>query len=399
MSDLNITQNKHRINNSDNKVSFSSGSVGSEGAIACASDKSEPYLTITNKCTNTSVDSDLKFSQVCDKLNEDFHYFERKNKYSRRFCEQFYNDPFFKKKIEEELKAQFLEESKNLYREYQVMSAVAPESLASQFNDGSLKCKYINDQNFSVYRPSNLEGNLEAKHGLNDGHLSYSMNAAFQSANRVRDLILANPEFQYFGTMTFDKKKVKSRKDAVELHRALKRFFQYLGIKFILIPERHKDGSIHFHGVFDSSIEPFLVLFVIGESRMSAFMVEAIKNGRVLYNFPKYQERFGFCDFELIQNKQAISNYVSKYIIKGFLEPQNRIFSHRFFASKGLNRPSIVQSAPSTQGLKPHYSTKIAKFSVSPYFALPHSNVSSPPACRGIGRFDRVAGPPIDRPA
>lgn len=399
MSDSNITHNKHRINNPQVKWSFSSGSVGSEGAIACASDKSEPYLTITNKCTNTSVNSDLKFEQICDKLNEDSHYFERKNKYSRRFCEQFYNDPFFKKKIEEELKAQFLEESKNLYTEYQVMSAIAPESLAQQFREGSLKCKYVNDQNFAIYKPSNLEGNLAAKQGLNDGHLSYSMNAAFQSANRVRDLILANPEFVYFGTMTFDKKKVKSRKDAVELHRALKRFFQYLGIKFILIPERHKDGSIHFHGVFDSSIEPYLELFVIGESRMSAFMVDAIKKGRILYNFPKYQERFGFCDFELIQNKQAISNYVSKYIIKGFLEPQNRIFSHRFFASKGLNRPSVIESAPSPQGLKPHFSNKIAKFTLSPYSEQPHSNAPHKPACRGTGRFDRVVGPPIGRPA
>lgn len=393
MSKQNITHNNDKINTPEIKVSFSSGSVGSEGTIACASDKAEPYLTITNKCTNTSV----KFDEVCDKLKDDLHYFERKNKYSRRFCEEFYNDPFFKKKIEEELKAQFLEESKNLYREVQVLSVVAPESLAQKFKDESIKCKFVNEKNFSVYKPSNLEGNLATKQGLNDGHLSYSMNAAFQSANRVRDLILSNSDFVYFGTMTFDKKKVKSRKDAVVLHRALKRFFQYLGIKFILIPERHKDGSIHFHGVFGKSIEPYLKLFVIGESRMSSFMVKAIKNGRILYDFPKYQERFGFCDFELIQNRQAISNYVSKYIIKGFLEPQNRIFSHRFFASKGLNRPSVIDSAPSTQGLKPHFSTKIPKFTVSPFYEVfPHSNAPQRQAFRGIGRFDRVAGPPSE---
>ena len=366
MSDSILT---HKQRNSNTTVDFDGSSVCGAGCYGVSPRASAPYLTITNKCTtfsaSTPVNNDSDFEQIVAKIDEDFHYFERKNKYSRAFCERFKNDPLFRDKINTELQEQILNDSKNLYIDYQVNSVMNPDSLSQRFADGSIKCKYVNERLFSVYKPANLSGNSMTLNGLNDGHQSNSMNAAFQSANRLRELIQANPDFKYFLTLTFDKQKVASRSDAVELKRAISRFFQRLNIKYVLVPELHKDGSVHFHGVCDGSIEPYIVPFILHKDKMSRAMAQMIRDGRELYNFPKYFKRFGFCSIELIHNKQAVANYVSKYIVKGFLDPKNRLFSHRFFASKGLNRPSFVDgSTLSTHGLEPIFSRKITKFSL-----------------------------------
>ena len=366
MSDSILTQKQR---NSNTTVDFDGSSACGAGCYGVSPRAERAYLTITNKCTTFSDSTPVKtctdFDDIVAKIDQDFHYFERKNKYSRAFCERFKNDPFFRDKINTELQEQILNLSKNLYIEYQVESVMNPDSLSQKFSDGSIKCKYVNERLFSVYRPANLSGNIMTLQGLNDGHQSNSMNAAFQSANRLRELIQANPDFKYFATLTFDKQKVASRSDAVELKRAISRFFQRLNIRYVIVPELHKDGSVHFHGVFNDSIESYIKPFILNKDKMSRSMAQMIRDGRELYNFTKYQRRFGFCSFELIHNKQAVANYVSKYIVKGFLDPKNRLFSHRFFASKGLNRPSFVDgSTLSSDGLEPIFSRKITKFSL-----------------------------------
>lgn len=405
-SKSNITQKQR---NNDKNADFDGKSACGAGGFGESPRESAPYLTITNKCTtfsgSTSVKSCTDFEQIVDKIDSDLRYFERKNKYSRRFCEEFKNDPFFRDKINTEIQEQILNDSKNLYYDYQVNSVMNPDSLSQMFSDGLIKCKFVNERLFSVYRPANLSGNAMTLQGLNDGHMSNSMNAAFQSANRLRELVQANPDFKYFATLTFDKQKVASRSDAVELKRAISRFFQRLNIRYVLVPELHKDGSVHFHGVFDSAIEPYIKPFVLNKDKMSRKMAEMIRDGRELYNFPRYLKRFGFCSFELIHNKQAVANYVSKYIVKGFLDPKNRLFSHRFFASKGLNRPSFVDgSTLSSDGLEPVFSCKIAKFSlVEPrargralslngadllsFKGSPQFNATTQLACRRTGDF------------
>ena len=406
MSDSILT---HKPRNNNTTVDFDGRSACGAGCDGESPRASAPYLTITNKCTtfsdSTPVFSDSDFSKIVDKIDEDLHYFDRKNKFSRSFCERFKNDPFLRDKINTELQEQILNDSKNLYVDFQINSIMNPDSLSQRFNDGSLKCKYVNECTFSVYKPANLSGNDMTLQGLNDGHMSNSMNAAFQSANRLRDIIQANPDFKYFSTLTFDKQKVASRSDAVELKRAISRFFQRLNIRYVLVPELHKDGSVHFHGVFDSAIEPYIKPFVLNKDKMSRAMAQMIRDGRELYDFSKYHKRFGFCSFELIHNKQAVANYVSKYIVKGFLDPKNRLFSHRFFASKGLNRPSFVDgSSLSADGLEPVFSRKIAKFSLyeprargrtlslnradlSFIKGSPQFNATTQTACRRTGDF------------
>lgn len=165
-----ITHKQRNLNTIGDFVGSSANVAGCFGASPRAG---APYLTITNKCTVVSVKNEIAES--------------------------------------------ILASSKDLFTEFQIYQVLAPEILSERFKKGFLKCKFINDKLMSVYDVPNKFGNSEMRgKSLNDGHLSNSVNSSLQSANRLRELIQANPEFKYFATLTFDRKKVKSRKDAVE---------------------------------------------------------------------------------------------------------------------------------------------------------------------------------------
>lgn len=75
--------------------------------------------------------------------------------------------------------------------------------------------------------------------------------AARRAAAKVRDLALSNP-FKWFVTLTLDPAKV-DRYDVKEITKKLNNWLdhqvQRRGAAYVIIPERHKDGALHFHGL------------------------------------------------------------------------------------------------------------------------------------------------------
>ena len=64
------------------------------------------------------------------------------------------------------------------------------------------------------------------------------------------------------------------------------------------MPEFHKDGAIHFHG-----------LLYIDEK-------ELIENDNGYLTWLRYQNRFGYISLSKILNKEKTANYISKYLSK-----------------------------------------------------------------------------------
>lgn len=74
--------------------------------------------------------------------------------------------------------------------------------------------------------------------------------AARRAAARVRDLALAN-DFTWFVTLTLDQDKVNRYDDAQvirKLNQWLSNQVRRCGLRYVIVPERHKDGALHFHG-------------------------------------------------------------------------------------------------------------------------------------------------------
>lgn len=264
-------------------------------ARAVFSGSSEPYLTNTNKST-----SNLQTTPVFDK------------QYIR------------------ELSAKLRSEFEN--------------SNALRFNDqirrGWVKIKRVNSREFAVYHVPNRLGNTSTLR--NKGNFSFSDTAVFAAKRRMIETIKANEDFCYFFTGTFDPKRWNSQ-NFDTLYRSLTRWLRGRGIKYILIPELHKDGKkVHFHGVFNATIEPYLAEFNL-KHKLPMFIRNGLRDGRLLFNCPDYAKTYGYVSIEKIKNLDAVANYVSKYITKSFENKKCRLSYRRYFCSLGLKHPEFVQ--------------------------------------------------------
>jgi hypothetical protein len=100
--------------------------------------------------------------------------------------------------------------------------------------------------------PEGQKGEPEAEgpEGAED-RSSSTERAARRAAAKVRDIALCN-DFKWFVTLTLDAARV-DRYDVREITRKLNNWLdnqvRRTGLKYVLVPERHKDGALHFHGL------------------------------------------------------------------------------------------------------------------------------------------------------
>lgn len=166
---------------------------------------------------------------------------------------------------------------------------------------------------------------------------------------RVFELASCN-EFEFFCTFTIDPKKAERlnlntfRKDFTHWIRNLNRNRQE-PIKYLLIPEQHKKGGWHLHGLlFGLKIGDDLRPFELSE-KIPKRLKNQIKSGETVYNWDKYAKKYGFFTATKIKDGCACSKYITKYIVKDFgttLEKNQ----HFFFASQGLKgRETLVRNS------------------------------------------------------
>lgn len=147
-----------------------------------------------------------------------------------------------------------------------------------------------------------------------------------RAAARVRDIALCN-EFTHFVTLTLDAAKV----DRYNMSAVLKKMRIWLdnrvrrrGLRYILVPELHKDGAIHFHGFFNGGVvyEDSGTVRVAGckhpkrprsDAQRAAWLAAG---GQVVYNISDFDLGFTTA-IELYGAYEAAVAYVCKYISKG----------------------------------------------------------------------------------
>lgn len=172
----------------------------------------------------------------------------------------------------------------------------------------------------------------------------------------VRDIILCN-DFELFCTFTFDPDKV----DRYSYQACLNKMSTWLhhqknnsdDFAYIIIPEHHKDGAFHFHA---------LISHYKGSLRDSKHFSST---GRRVYNITSF--RSGFSTAVKIDDKEIVSNYVTKYITKDFVKMFNR---RRFISSMNLKRPIRTINSPLLDSTPPLFKRKTYEDSDCEYYSL-----------------------------
>lgn len=150
---------------------------------------------------------------------------------------------------------------------------------------------------------------------------------------RVRDIALCT-DFAYFVTLTLDRAKV-DRYDMGAITRKLNAWLsnqvQRRGLAYVLVPERHEDGAIHFHGFFNRALEAVDSGTIIPpgggrprkpkSERQRAVWTQ--QGGRIVYNLPGWSLGFTTA-IELWGDYHSAVSYVCKYIGKQGEKPGGR---------------------------------------------------------------------------
>lgn len=150
----------------------------------------------------------------------------------------------------------------------------------------------------------------------------------------VWDLARANT-FEYWLTLTFSEKHVENRYDYKCCSEAMKKFTKFLGTyhcRWLLVPDQHEDGAIHFHGLISGPLK--LTRAINPHTGKPLFD----KHGRPCYNIDNY--KFGFTSAVPLDGSDAVVGYLASYYTKNrkMIVPKG---CKRYWASRNLVRPTV----------------------------------------------------------
>lgn len=146
-----------------------------------------------------------------------------------------------------------------------------------------------------------------------------------RAASRVRDLAHAN-HFRWFVTLTLDRERI-DRYDAAAVVRKLSQVMDNLvrrrGLAYVLVPELHKDGAIHFHGFFTDAVE------AVDSGHTDG-------SGHKVYNLPEWPLGFSTA-IELYGTYSSAVGYVCKYVRK----QEQKIGGRWYYSGGKLAKPEV----------------------------------------------------------
>lgn len=178
-------------------------------------------------------------------------------------------------------------------------------------------------------------------------YLAKSIN---RTKTAISDYVLSN-KFSHFATFTFDSSnpKVGGKENRHDFEKMANLLKQWLNteqkshmakfnqkFKYLIVPERHKNGAWHFHALLENYQNPTEIFNSHKNSyaTISEIKVKKNNNRRFIVRYT-----FGRSEIAPIRDKSKMANYIKKYITKELITEPN---AKRYWASRNLNRPEII---------------------------------------------------------
>lgn len=185
----------------------------------------------------------------------------------------------------------------------------------------------------------------------NDGKLSNSIS---RTRAKIFEYAMCNP-WEYFVTLTLNPDRYNRYdlgKFNTDLSQAIRNYNKKhkVNIRYLLIPERHKDGAWHMHGFIMGLPVEHLREFGKRE-KLPRKILERLNEGKRVFTWDMYAERFGFADIEQIENHEAASKYITKYITEDIKQSITELNAHLYYCSKGLKGATVVHTGTLTRML------------------------------------------------
>ena len=204
-----------------------------------------------------------------------------------------------------------------------------------KYRDNLVKCKRTS---FDVIKGIPLHnqhnGSMSADELEEKGRLYLK-----QVKTNIVDLAYNNKDkFEYFITLTFDDREIGeySHERVIYLltswlnnqRRSNKNMY------YILVPEFHKSGRLHFHGLV-GNVPKWKFSKAINPHTKKLIKV----NNTQIYNLDNY--KLGYTTISKIKSKEKVTNYISKYATKELITLKSK---KRYWYSRNLDKPQVELS-------------------------------------------------------
>ncbi len=154
---------------------------------------------------------------------------------------------------------------------------------------------------------------------------------------RIKGYAFSN-DFHWFVTLTFNPEKVDSfdyeTAKTTLLKWCRKMRDRHEKFDYLMIPELHKSGAVHFHGLLGDIPNCFK------EAANPKNGKPIIRHGRQVYNLTEWE--YGFSDCEEIESRERAASYITKYVTAALLNNKEMYQKKRYFNSQGLAKPTVT---------------------------------------------------------
>lgn len=211
-----------------------------------------------------------------------------------------------------------------------------------------------------IFRAAGWEPEKPASRAKRGGEGGDAARAVRRARAAVQDLALCN-RFQVFVTLTLAPEKI-DRYDPAEVVRKMSQWcgnhVRRDGLRYVLVPEHHKDGAIHFHGFFGWEDAETAARWCRDSGTISVPGRKApvrakseqyrerllAQGGRVVYNLPAWTLGYTTA-MELYGDYHQAVTYVCKYIGKEVRGEAAQKIGGRWYYHGGCEgRPEIYLS-------------------------------------------------------
>lgn len=215
-------------------------------------------------------------------------------------------------------------------------------------SEGEVERKNFNHFTGEIYEPligevvdNPFTGERERLRTMTDAERSAYVSCS-RAKKEIYDITRSN-KWEWFFTFTFDPEKV----DSFDYDACVSKLSPWLNhirricldMVYIIVPEQHKSGRFHFHGLFVNVSE---LTFVYSGHK---------KGGKRVYNCFNY--KYGFTTATRVSDSNKAASYLCKYITKDLCAVSKG--RKRYWVSRNAKRPIVRElmiESPEDERLK-----------------------------------------------